>query len=133
MDDRAVGDIRLPRPARRAPILHESAITGRGIDTGVHEEIAGIDRVARAELEGLRIAAHHPKRGMRALQWLHGKLGALGMELVAVKREGLRLAEGGAQITDEFHRRRLAATVIESKRTNIDTTHPRHAADPQHA
>jgi thioredoxin reductase (NADPH) len=34
--------------------------TGRRIRTRVDKEIAGVDRVTRAKLEGLRIAAHHP-------------------------------------------------------------------------
>jgi hypothetical protein len=56
---------------------------------------------------------------MRALEWLHCKLGAFRVEVVAVEREGLRLTEGCAQIVDEFQRRRLAETVIESKWTKI--------------
>jgi hypothetical protein len=65
---------------------------------------------------------------MRALQRLHRKLGALGVELVAVERERLGLAEGRAQVIDKFHCRRLAETIVESEWSEIVRVDPRNEA-----
>src|SRR6202022_3742808 len=56
---------------------------------------------------------------MRALEWLHRKLGVIGVEFVAVEREGLRLAECRTHVIDKFERRRLAEIIIEPERAKI--------------
>ena len=38
-------------------------------DAAVDQEALAVDRIACAELQDLRIAAHHPKRRMGALEW----------------------------------------------------------------
>ena len=50
---------------------------------------------------------------MRALEWLHRKLGVIGVEFVAVEKEGLRPAECHTQVIDKFERRRLAEIIVE--------------------
>ena len=51
------------------------------------------------------------------------------MEGFAVERERLLLAEGRAQITDEFQRRRFALGIIETERTEIIRVDARHEAE----
>ena len=65
-------------------------------------KMPGVDRIARAELQDLRIAAHHPKRRMRALEWPHCRPARLVVKFVAMEGEWLRHAESCAQIIDEF-------------------------------
>jgi len=52
-----------------------------------------IDAVRGAEFERLRVAAHHPQRRMRFLRRHHRNAGVVGVKLLAVIRERLRLAE----------------------------------------
>jgi hypothetical protein len=56
---------------------------------------------------------------MRTLEWLHRKLGVIGVEFVAVEREGLRPAECHTHVIDKFERRRLAEIIVESERAKI--------------
>jgi len=84
--------------------------------------------VAGAELERLRVAAHHPERRMRPLQRRHRKLGGISVKGFAVEREWLFVAEGCAQVADEFQRRRLALRIIETERTEIIRVDSRHEA-----
>src|SRR6185437_1944244 len=63
---------------------------------------------------------------MRLLERLHGKRGAVGVVNLAVKREWLLLAIGGAQIVDKFDGRRLAQIVVEPKGLEIIRIDPRH-------
>src|SRR6202022_3242776 len=56
---------------------------------------------------------------MRALEWLHRKLGVIGVEFVAVEREGLRLAECRTHVIDKFERRRLAEIIVEPEGAEI--------------
>src|SRR3954465_2280241 len=111
IDHGRVGDVRLECPAGPRPVREELAVAWGGVGARIDQKIAWIDAIARAELERLRIAAHHPQRRMRLLQRLYGKLGALSVELLAVIREGLLLAERGTQIIDKLERWRLAQIV----------------------
>src|SRR5580692_9321993 len=56
---------------------------------------------------------------MRALRGRHRNPRIVGMKILAVKRERLRLAERRAQIIDEFQRRRLALAVVEPERPEV--------------
>ena len=56
---------------------------------------------------------------MRTLERLHRKLRVIGMKLLAVERERLRVAERRAHVIDEFERRRFALAVIEAERAEI--------------
>ena len=87
----------------------------------------------RAEVERLRVAAHHPERRMRPLGRRHRKLGGVGMEGFAVERERLLLAESRAQIADEFQRRRFALGIIETEWAEIIRVDARHEAELQPA
>src|ERR1700722_5432206 len=66
---------------------------------------------------------------MRALRRHDRKLGGLGVERLAVKRERLRVAERCAQIVDEFEGRRLALSVIEAEGAKIIRTDARHQTE----
>src|ERR1700730_8261312 len=56
---------------------------------------------------------------MRTLEWLHRKRGVIGVEFVAVEREGLRLAEDHTKVIDKFERRRLAEIIVEPEGPEI--------------
>jgi hypothetical protein len=56
---------------------------------------------------------------MRALQWLDRNLGTIGVEFVAVEREGLRLAECRTHVIDKFEGRRLAEIIVEPEGAEI--------------
>src|SRR5436190_11352132 len=56
---------------------------------------------------------------MRALQWPHRKLGMIGVEVAAVERERLPLAECRAHVIDKFECWRLAQIIVEPERTEI--------------
>src|ERR1700730_3335256 len=56
---------------------------------------------------------------MRMLEWLHRKLGAFSMEIAAVERKGLGLAECRTHVIDKFERRRLAEIIVETERAKI--------------
>ena len=56
---------------------------------------------------------------MRTLQWPHRKLGAVGVEVAAVERERLHLAECRAHVIDELERWRFAQVVVEPERAEI--------------
>ena len=63
---------------------------------------------------------------MRALRGLHRNLGAVGVKLLAVERERLCVAEGGAHVVDKFQRRRLSRAVVEPEgpeEMRIDSGH----------
>src|SRR4249920_585424 len=56
---------------------------------------------------------------MRMLEWLNRKLSAFSMEIAAVERKGLGLAECRAHVIDKFERRRLAEIIIEPEGPEI--------------
>ena len=56
---------------------------------------------------------------MRALRGRHRNPRIVGMKILAVKRERLRLTERRAQIIDELERRRFALAVVEPKRPEV--------------
>ncbi len=66
---------------------------------------------------------------MRKLQRRHRDLRAVGMEILAVKRERLGVAERRAQIVDEFQRRRFALAVIEAERPEVIRIDAGHEAE----
>ena len=56
---------------------------------------------------------------MRLLHRLHREQRAVGLVVVAVKRERLLLAIGGAQVVHELERRRLAEIVVDAERREV--------------
>src|SRR6185295_5519847 len=71
IDDGAIGDLRLLPVAGVRPVRKEFAIARRRVGARIDQEISRIDSVPRAELERLRIAAHHPERRIGLLYRLH--------------------------------------------------------------
>src|SRR5262249_44122842 len=119
IDDGAISDLGLLAMTGGTPIGKELAVAWRCVGAWIDQEISWIDRVARAEFERLRIAAHHPERRMRLFHPLYREQRTFSPRDVALKREWLRLAIGCAQIVDEFDRRRFAQVVVEAERLEI--------------
>ena len=72
---------------------------------------------------------------MRALQRLNRKQRVIGMVDIAVKRKRLLIAVRGAQVIDEFDRRRLAQIIVETEGLEIigiDAWHQSKFHTPAH-
>src|SRR5262245_37940810 len=104
---------------QRLPIGQKFAISRRRVRPRVNQKISGIDRVFGAELERLRIAAHHPQRGVWSLRRLYRDFRIVSVELFSMKGERLGLPICGAYVVDKLEGRRFAVAVIKAERTKV--------------
>src|SRR6267154_1959051 len=95
----------------RVPLGEEFLVARSGLVAREADEVAGVDTLLGAELQGRRVAAHHPERRMRFLHRLDRKQRAVSVVIVTMEGERLLVAIGGAQVMHELEGRRFAEVV----------------------